>query len=130
MKIRVAVFITLFLIGCSQLPTNNANDLTGTWNWVSSQGGFVGHTLTPESEGYRQKLIFYGDHSYTITKDGVPQKQGKYKIIMSKYDSSKKLAIQYDSLEAFQSIILELTDTLHLRENCSDCYSHIYVRNE
>lgn len=130
MKVRIIACIVLFLTGCSILSDQDKNKLTGSWNWVSSQGGFAGWTLTPESTGYTQTLTFYEDRTYTITKDGDLQKQGTYEILLIEYDGSKKLAIQYDSLEFYYAIIMELTDTLHLQENCYDCYSHIYVRSE
>ncbi len=110
------------------LPGQNETKLTGSWIWLSSQGGFAGHKLTPESEGVTQKLTFFGDQTYTRTRDGNIQKQGSYDISVIEYGEKKRLAIQYDSIEFYYAVILELTDTLRLQENCYDCYSHIYVR--
>lgn len=132
MTITIRTFITisilLFLTGCSLLPGQDDTKLVGSWNWVSSQGGFVGHTLTPKSEGYFQTLNFHKDQTYSIKRDGKPHKQGTYEITIIEYDEENRMAIQYNSIEFYYAVIMELSDTLRLRENCADCYSHIYVR--
>lgn len=130
MRTIIITCTLLFLTSCSLLPGQNDTKLNGSWNWVSSQGGFAGHTLTPESEGYSQKLIFHKDQTYTIKRDGELHEQGTYEISIIEYDEENRLAIQYDSKEFYYAVITELTDTLRLRENCADCYSHIYVRSK
>lgn len=130
MEIRIFTCILLFLTGCSLLPGQDENELTGSWDWISSQGGFAGWKLTPESESYSQKLIFHEDQTYTIKRDGKLHEQGTYEISIIEYDEEHRPAIQYDSKEFYHAVIIELTDTLRLRENCADCYSHLYVRSK
>lgn len=129
MKPRIVMFLFLLFTGCSLVPGHTKNDLLGSWDWVSSVGGFAGWTLTPESEGYHQTLTFYDNQFYVVTRDGEPIEQGMYNTKLVEWDESRKLIIKFES--ALDGAIVHLSgDTLQLADMCYDCYYHLYIRSK
>lgn len=43
---------------CTDPLSAPARQLYGSWTWVHSCGGFLGHCITPESVGYTERLEF------------------------------------------------------------------------
>ncbi len=128
MKVRTVFIIVFLLTGCSLLSTEESNRLTGSWDWLYSQGGFGGWTLTPESEGYSQQLTFFGNRFYVKTRNDTLFKQGTYSLSKIEFDGKKRRAITFES-KVNQAVVLQQNDTLRLFENCADCYLHVYVRD-
>ena len=128
MKKLLPLILIFTLSGCSLLETDS-DDLNGKWEWVHSYGGFAGQTLTPETEGYRQQLIFYGGRYYILARDGETIRKGLYNYTKPEIAGQKRPAIEFesDNWETFYEIS---NDTLFLSPNCRDCFFNTYARKQ
>lgn len=126
--------ITILLLGITTLSCQKVgikdtrNDLIGTWEWVFTSGGQSGMTITPATEGYTQ-LLQFTKQNVTKYRDGSVQSSMPYTLDRGEsiYTGQEETLIQFGSGGMTQSVVIE-ADTLLLREECFDCYSHKYVR--
>lgn len=123
--------ICLILTSCQKAEIEDARDeLKGSWDWVQSSGGIGGWTLTPNSEGYSQRLEFTNkkvtkyradtvqfDQSYSLSKD------------MSNITGEEELMINPGPGNIGSTLLLD-GDTAYFLEECFDCFSHKYVRTK
>jgi len=117
----------LLIAGCTQSTKPETVNLTGEWNWIQSTGGFVGQTLTPESENKTQKFIFEGNRQFTFYQNGEVIRSGTYSLIDIRQGNTTLPGIEFEDSQ-IQSIIEETGDTLKFRENCADCFMHWYEK--
>lgn len=126
-NLQIVLFILFPLIyGCS-LQTETSLDLSGEWIWVQTYGGFAGITMTPESEGYSQKLIFKSTSSYSIVREGEVIRQGKYRFNTIEIGGSSRDVIVFEP-NSWETFITLSKDTLFLDPNCMDCFHDIYIK--
>ena len=113
---------------CAPSDYNNIQEgLLGKWNWIQSQGGFAGQTLTPESEGYtlaitldefyytefkNDSLIFKAQYDFDVRPDSI-------------FGSNTFLVLE----SGFEFALISNKDTLKLREVCFDCFDITYVKD-
>jgi hypothetical protein len=121
-----------FSVTCpSDSSSNVPRALYGSWNWVKSQGGIAGVTITPASAGYTRKVVYNPNMTYEWYKNDsleVMSAFSIYYITESPLDTFP--VIHYDSLPEFQDkMIYSLkNDTLVLSDRCIDCFVHTYVK--
>lgn len=139
MSLRVCwVVLLLLAVGgitgsCSSFtPHDKETGLIGTWQWVSSTGGFVGETVTPDSSGYSDyRISFSPDSTFKVfTKDST-RVRGHFSLKQSRGDT----LVTYDRAEEFsegfypdQYVRFRDDGTLILSDNCADCYINLYRR--
>ncbi len=108
----------------------NEDGLRGTWHWQRSVGGFAGWTLTPDSEGYTQRLRLGPGAQFAFYRADTLAARGTFSIVQE--DDAARIRYQTDSewwLLAFGHTIARRTpDTLVLRDRCADCYTHTFIR--
>lgn len=142
-KVLTVVIASLFLTTCKKevvLPNQNLEKLFGTWEWVSSSGGWAGRTLTPASEGYSQQIEFTEKGVYKVYINDKVENKMEFTITensSSIYTSQTVYMIKYKATGLFKKnkSVFDMSqtfkfsgDTLWLADECYDCFGHIYIR--
>lgn len=124
------ITITFLAFSCIKEEISSHNStLTGEWRWVSSTGGIVGTTITPETAGYERKLVLTDDMTYSRYKDNILQKSGKFEITKEKSIYKTELVdfIKFD--DGTKSVIQGNTsDELLLADNFYDGFGETFKR--
>ena len=140
-NILIAFTLLLGLISCRKdiiVPDKEFENLFGTWNWVSSSGGFGGETITPTTESKTIEIEYKENGTYKkfIDDKKVSKMTFQFEEQESIYSIGKEYVITYSDGKFSRKGVISHpfdfigTDTLILRDECYDCYSHIYVRKE
>jgi len=133
MKNRFPVIASIIMIlagilngSCSK--NNERSELKGRWNWISSSGGYARMTYTPESTGTTKQLKIGINKIYFYENNNRKEKT-KYRMIKSTSIYSRRNAelIETKSSDIRQSFEIR-NDTLILREECFDCFTHMYTK--
>ena len=115
----------------------DGSDLIGSWDWVSTTGGFTGKlNETPTSTGTAVRLDLLANGRYTIAADSDEQARGTYTITMQRsiYSGEEDRFITYsEDLPAvgvaFSGIIrLVGVDSLTIGDNHHDGVGSLFVR--
>lgn len=68
MTLRTACLLSAALLlcaSCASLTSERQNRIVGSWRWVYSVGGFVGHKISPDMEGYSERrLRIWPDYTF------------------------------------------------------------------
>ncbi len=122
--------ICVMLLSCGRNPTevDIYDVVNGSWDWAFSYGGYAGEYVYPDSAGYHKTIHFGNDRVYTEAIDDSVVLDEKYEIVMRRTGDrpAYHLYIENQAIDLFIERVD--TDTLTLRENCDDCYSHTYAR--
>ena len=142
-KIIFFIYIILLLFtSCRKdisLPNQELEKLFGTWEWISSSGGFAGITTSHDSVGNTKTIEFTKKGIYKSYKNGDLIEKRKFTIKKgsSIYTSDDaNLIIYKENLNKNKNhnpneMIRYLeNDTLILYEECYDCYSNLYIRKK
>jgi hypothetical protein len=127
------LFLLVILGACQPLKVSPTHPIIGTWQWISTTGGFSGRaSSTPQTTGYTQSL--------ELTKKGKYRKFRANQLVEEKrYGVANELTIfKTEPLEVVRfrnkmqnQVILYLkNDSLVLSDNHYDGYSHLYVRKK
>ncbi len=102
--------------------------LVGNWRWLQSTGGLDGHSETPATAGYEQRLQIDDTYIARYRNDSLLVRE-RYRLIkgQSIYSSKEVLLLRYS--DGRQQSFLLANDTLVLRDECYDCFVHVYVRD-
>lgn len=105
--------------------------LTGSWRWVKSVGGFAGHTITPATEGYSQRLNYRNDGTYRWDHADTLLHGGRYTVERVKpneiSDSVDVIHYQPEIINGHEFTISG--DTLVINEfRTADGYESTFVR--
>ncbi|MEZ4912359.1 MAG: hypothetical protein R2774_16035 [Saprospiraceae bacterium] len=131
-----AIVITWMLytsVGCSKDDDtsincqNNTECLVGKWRWVSSYGGIGGWTITPQDVGY-DRILVISDTSYQEFIADTIYFQSKYSIEMVTNQTFCTDSIYINVESHFGFCFTASQDSLLLREQCFDCFDHVYIR--
>ena len=142
MKIKTTFILFSILIlvaSCKKdipVPEEGLEHLFGKWTWVSSNGGLINQTTTPETENYIIEIEYKKNGVFKKYKDGKKVNKMKFKFEKGQtiFSVEDEYSIKYTIGKSkkvgvvphyFQFIG---TDTLVLKEECFDCLTHIYVR--
>jgi hypothetical protein len=130
---RRLIFLTLVvaIFSCSIISDVSAVlPIDGEWRWHKSVGGFTGEVVTPDSAGVPdRRIVFTLNNSFIFYRADTLYRFGHYSL--SKRDDL--FFISFQAAEAFlvdQQIQFEGPDTLVLIDECTDCYTHWYVRRQ
>ena len=142
-KIVIIFILTIGFISCTadgQTETTNS-DLTGKWNWVSTDGGIAANIhKTPASTGNTLQLSLMKNYTYTITQNGAVVTSGKYELVSKKsiYSGEMERFIQFTETEGEQSQnivingIIKIYETNHMSisDNNPDGVGSKFVKAE
>jgi len=100
----------------------------GSWSWIKSVGGIAGWELTPPPA---VRIEYSKDGVFSYYRNDTLVSTTSYTITLERARMSflNVDVIHYgDSLRFVPQQFLIVDDTLHLFDQCVDCYSHRYVR--
>ena len=69
------------LPGCSSPIEPPPDSLFGVWEWVRTEGGIAGVTLTPVTEGFTLQLRITRPDHIQLDRDGVAQVVTRFELI-------------------------------------------------
>lgn len=120
-KIVIIFILAIGFISCTadgQTEITNS-DLTGKWNWVSTDGGIAANIhKTPASTGNTLQLSLMKNYAYTITPNGNAVESGKYELVLKKsiYSGKMERFIQCTDTEGEQSQSIVTTGIIKIYE--------------
>lgn len=124
-RLCLLCFVVL-IFGCkSQLALKDG--MSGTWQWVSTSGGFGGLKMNPESSGYSRQIIVDGNHISIYQGDSLTI-SAAFLLYQGKTIFSEQEADLIQVGDLPEEVIRLSGDSLFLQENVYDGFSHIYVR--
>lgn len=121
------LIFAIIIFSCSKDDDEIKSGISGEWVWVESFGGIAGITETPATTGNQITIEFQSDR-YKKFINGIMDVEMTYMVEKgsSIYTDGKVELIIYEN-EWEQSV--ELNDNmLILKDECYDCYKHIYIR--
>ncbi len=127
MKIIVLTFSIFFVK--AQDTFFDESLLYGRWIWIESYGGLTESRSTARETGFEKSVLFTKDHNvFYFLKDSV--------TFRSTYICQTAVSLFSDKPEVVMGVrgfakkqVVRLTpDTLWLRENVYDGFTHVYVK--
>jgi len=105
-------------------------DLFGTWKWVKSYGGLLGNETSAERSGVSKKIVFSRDHVALFYVADSLTFENSFFVIQEKtvFADDAKSILKIIGMLKSQIIDFRGPDTLTLRENAFDGFTHQYVR--
>ena len=115
-----------FVTGCSSPVEPPPNGLSGVWEWVRSEGGIAGATLTPATEGYTLQLRITRADRLQLDRDGVAEVVTRFELI----PSSGKDRLRYDEpvLGQTEHAVMLSDGELILTDPCCDGFTHTWIK--
>lgn len=118
------------MVSCTDNNDSVDKSLTGTWSWVSTDGGIAANIHdTPASTGNTIDLKFTSDNKYIYYTNGVLSSQGTYKLATQKsiVDGLNKNVIVFSSNG---EMMIEKIDNLNLEmsQNAFDGVRSSYIK--
>lgn len=128
-RIALLIIIASTASGCSLtdrgcLAPLRVEELVGTWDWTRSTGGFIGTTITPETEGTTAAVEFTSDCRLKTFENGSLVETSRYSV---RPGQGQDTVLVREDHFVDQSIRLRASQ-LDLYDHCADCYAHYYVR--
>jgi|WetSurMetagenome_2_1015567.scaffolds.fasta_scaffold07792_2 hypothetical protein len=134
MKKYITLTISIFfLASCTKennIPTTGPSTLAGKWNWVYSSGGFAGQTYTPKTEKKTIRIEYDTNSIYRYYVNDTLKSETRYQLVKGRsiYSQDSTLIIVTNLSSIRQSFAVLHNDTLILRDECYDCFEHLYTR--
>lgn len=101
--------------------------LVGNWRWLHSTGGLDGRMETPATTGYEQRLQIDDTRIARYRNDSLLAREGYHLVKgQSIYSREEALLLRYS--DGRQQSFMVAADTLVLRDECFDCFVHVYVK--
>ena len=126
---KAIMMVICFLILQDQ-PALDPSLLYGRWAWYASEGGMMGQHITAEQTRENKSLVFSKDHAvFYMVADSVSFKS-RYVIETrrSEFTGKDMPSLRIQGIAKDQWISMQGRDTLFLRENKYDGWTHRYVR--
>lgn len=128
------LFLLVIITSCSKQITAGLMDqtLSGTWNWVKTDGGFANNVHdTPSSTGKNVDIKFTADKQYFIYTNGTQTSQGTFTLDVRNciHDHTNKNVIHF-SQSTDHDMMIEKMDSLHLElsDDAYDGTGSLYIR--
>jgi len=114
----------------NNIPSTGPSALAGKWNWVSSSGGFAGQTYTPKTEKKTIRIEYDTNFVYRYYVNDTLKSETRYQLVKGRsiYSQDSTLIIVNKLSSIRQSYAIQHNDTLILRDECYDCFEHLYTR--
>jgi hypothetical protein len=120
----------MLLVLAAQETAFNENDVYGNWTWLSSSGGLLDHTITPEDTKKSKRIELTKDHVIMYYAGDSLTVRLHYQIQPEKtiFSDLPVPVLRLTGSTKTQSITLIGIDTLLLKDNAFDGYRHLYRR--
>ena len=138
-RLSIAATLALSPLSCTT-PADLAEvqqQLTGSFDWIESSGGFAGQQFTPASTGYAVRLEFAADRVRAY-RDGALVGEARITVAEDRQRESPTpvYLVQYRPslpvfpFAAFEEQYLHITGkyTVQLSDPCCDLYSHTFSK--
>jgi len=79
MKNIVKIAVMMLLVVMATACKSEKQELSGTWRWSQTSGGFAGVQYSPETEGFDAEITFKNGR-FTFYKDGHKVTSGAYQV--------------------------------------------------
>lgn len=113
------------------------HDIIGAWQWIGSQGGIAGVTITPDSEGQSAgEIRFWSDERFSIFRADTLFVEGIYTIAPPEDETPFGYQVIHNQADNHQRMFGQLVqinarrDTLSLIDFCCDGFHSLYSRIE
>lgn len=133
-----AVVMAIGMAACGSDPVDGGGDdltvqqLYGTWEWVSSEGGIAGVRLTPESEGFEQRVVMRDPFQIELLVDGESVAVTTFTFSPADPDDNETLSRLNlaDPLPGFgiRFVGIDLNGELVLADPCCDGFIYRFSR--
>ncbi|HMV27638.1 MAG TPA: hypothetical protein PLH27_02435 [bacterium] len=111
-------------------PAFDPSLMYGRWKWYASEGGLMEQRITVEQTQQNKSLLFTKDHAvFYMVGDSVSYKS-RYVTEMhrSEFTGQDTPLLRIQGISKDQWITMQGKDSLILRENKYDGWTHRYVR--
>lgn len=124
------VTMIIFVMLTAQENAFNESDIYGEWKWLYSKGGLMDHTLTPENTNMLKRIVLTKDHVAMFYAGDSLTLRKNYQIQSEKtiFSGSPQVVLRLVGLKKTQALTLTANDSLELKDNSFDGYTHRYVR--
>ena len=124
--------VTVFFSACTKENQAEVENLEGTWEWVSTDGGIANHIhQTPASTGNLIVFRFNANHTYSKYTNATLTEQGSFRVEKRKciHDHQEKPVLFLGS-DAGSGMMIERisADTLELSDDFADGTGSAYSR--
>jgi hypothetical protein len=124
--------VTLFFSACTKEDQAEIENLEGTWEWVSTDGGIANNIhQTPASTGNQIVFRFNANHTYSKYTNTTLTEQGSFRLEKRKciHDHQEKPVLFFGSNDT-QGMMIERigSDTLALSDDFVDGTGSTYSR--
>ena len=125
-----SVILLVFAVLMIQESTFTESEVYGEWIWLFSKGGLMDHTLTPETVKSSKRIVITKDHVAMFFAGDSLILRKNYQIQSEKtvFSESFRPVFRLAGMQKTQMIALIGKDTLELKDNAFDGYTHRYVR--
>ena len=127
MKSAILLMLAVLMI---QESTFTESEVYGEWVWLFSKGGLMDHTLTPETVKNSKRIVMTKDHVAMFFAGDSLILRKNYQIQTEKtvFSKSPRPVLRLAGMNKTQTVTLVGKDTLELKDNAFDGYTHRYVR--
>ncbi len=124
------LFFLLFLglAACESSEPVKSNDIVGTWEWVSTTGGFAGVNEKP-GEGEKVLLTFNRDLSYKKMHNDSLLSEGKYTLSKGTSYLQNKVVDFVQIGQGVETYYEIKGDQLYMYEDVNDGFNYTYKKN-
>jgi hypothetical protein len=127
------ISVTVLITGCSKQKEESSiqKQLAGTWQWVSTDGGFAFHIhRTPANTGKNVDLKITADGKYAIFTNDILTSEGTYALETRKciHDHANKTYIKFSSDPGFMVHYVDV-ESLEVSDEAYDGLGSEYKRN-
>ena len=108
-------------------PEPEATGLLGSWQWLSSCGGFGPQCGTPASKGYDQTIVLTADSMFQWFRADSLFLRADFSVTQDETMYGMQDVIVLEQALAF-AFDFPSKDSLRLRDLCFDCFEHHFLR--
>jgi hypothetical protein len=135
--IYFSIILVFVLLSCTKVRiTEKSNSveapasLLGTWDWITTFGGFANVKYTPASTGERKVIELTADYFFREYVNDRLSHESKFHIVKSTtiYGGDSTLLIVNMATMPYVSFKIRSLDTLVLYEEAYDGFEHIFKR--
>jgi hypothetical protein len=125
---QVFIFLVVALVNCKSTKTNSSYPLVGSWQYMTSSGGFTGKMAVWEPNS-NVMIEFTKNSKYKRSENNKITIEDNFTLKRAKsmVSGEEENLIGYTSNSPDQSYRIS-NDTLYLRDEIADGFSYIFVR--
>lgn len=127
MKILNLIFAFLLATSCQTESVVPDSNLVGEWQWVKSEGGFAGMTITATATD-QKKIVISQSGEYKYYENNVLKQNNTFSVstVNSNASGKQENYLKFNA-PGYPNVFYEVFGTkLILKEDISDGFTHFY----